>query len=61
MFLWEGRTVWHNGNKVIVLDVIKATKQAIVQDKSNPKKRYLVNCCELDSPFVAWLEERFYW
>lgn len=38
MFLWEGRTVWHNGNKVIVPDVIKATKQAIVQGKSNPKK-----------------------
>lgn len=55
MFLWEGRTVWHNGNKVIVLDVIKATKQAIVQDASNPKKSYLVNIDELDYGFILWL------
>lgn len=55
MSLWEGRTVWHNGNKVIVLDVIKATKQAIVQDKSNPKKSYLVSIDELGSCFICWL------
>lgn len=55
MFLWEGRTVWHNGNKAIVLDVIKATKQAIVQVKSNPKKSYLVSIDELDHGFVLWL------
>lgn len=47
MLLWEGRTVWHNGNKVIVLCVIKATKQVMVQDKSNPKKSYLVNRNEI--------------
>ena len=55
MYLWEGRTVWHNGNKVIVLDVIKATKQAIVQLESNPKKSYLVNIDELDHGFICWL------
>lgn len=60
MFLWDGRTVWHNGNKVIVLDVIKATKQAIVQDKSNPKKSYLVNIDELDGGFIYWLLRGLY-
>ena len=60
MFLWEGRTVWHNGNKVIVLDVIKVTKQAIVQDKSNPKKSYLVNIDELDGGFICRLLRGLY-
>lgn len=60
MFLLEGRTVWHNGNKVIVLDVIKATKQAIVQDANNPKKTYLVNIDELDSGFICWLMRGLY-
>lgn len=60
MFLWEGRTVRHNGNKVIVLDVIKATKQAIVQDKSNPKKSYLVNIDGLDGGFICWLLRGLY-
>lgn len=58
MFLWEGRTVWHNGNKVIVLDVIKATKQAIVQLANNPKKSYLVNINELCGGFIYDLLER---
>lgn len=60
MLLWEGRTVWHNGNKAIVLDVIKATKQAIVQNKSNSKKSYLVNIDELDGGFVCWLLRGLY-
>ena len=60
MYLWEGRTVWHNGNKVIVLDVIKATKQAIVQDANNPKKTYLVNIDELGSGFICWLMRGLY-
>ena len=60
MYLWEGRTVWHNGNKVIVLDVIKATKQAIVQDANNPKKNLSRKHDELGSGFICWLMRGLY-
>lgn len=56
MFLYEGRTVVHNGNDVVVLAVIKKTKQVIVEDVSNPKKSYLVNRCELCPKWMVTLE-----